>query len=440
MARVSSRLVIRRARLVRDPPASGVTVVVAGGRIARVALAGEPVAVEPGDWEIDAAGRLLVPGGVDAHAHLAMGALLRFAGLPVRYPGSPRALRQGFRRPVEERLAPADVEALAAAAALSALRAGTTTVLSLERGMPGEELATLVAAERAVRAVGLRAVLAHGASDLGGTERGLASARAAEAFAEPRAADPLVRGMAGLDGLHATTRATLEALAGPASRYGLHASIGEDGSDLERSWALERKWPMQVLDDSGLLGSRTLVAHASTLATPEAEVLRSSDGVVVVTPRAARYWGTDLAGMDSAALLETPLALGTDGLFPDLAGEAVELAAHLRRRRSTPPPAAEFLEESAWPTGAALAGQLLGTRLGVIEEGAAADLAILEWRPSAVEPEGRGGNGAILWAGAPAAWTIVAGEVRLREGVAIGVDPEETSARAVEAARRALAD
>jgi len=55
-------------------------------------------------------------------------------------------------------------------------------------------------------------------------------------------------------------------------------------------------------------------------------------------------------------------------------------------------------------------------------------------------PEGRGGDAAILWAGAPAAWVIVAGQVRLREGVPIGVDPDEVSARAVEAARHALAD
>jgi cytosine/adenosine deaminase-related metal-dependent hydrolase len=437
---VAARLVIRNARLVRDPPARGATVVVSGDRIARVALAGEAVAAEPGDWEIDAADRLVVPGGVDAHAHLALGALLRFAGLPVRYPGSARGLRQGFRRPIEERLAPADVEALAAAAALAALRAGTTTVLALERGAPGAELETLLAVERAVRAAGLRAVLAHGASDLGGSGHGLASARAAEAFAGPRAADPLVRGMAGLDGLHATTRATLEALAGPASRFGLHASVGEDGSDLERAWAIDREWPVRLLVEAGLLGSRTIVAHATTLATPEAEAIRAADAAVAIAPRAARYWGTGTGGLEIAALLEAPVALGTDGLFPDLAGEAVELAAALRRRRSAPPPPAEFLEEAAWPTGAALAGQLLGTRLGAIEAGAAADLVVLEWRPLGVEPEGKGGNAAVLWAGAPAAWTVVAGRVRLREGTPIGIDPAEVSARAVEAARRALAD
>ena len=156
--------------------------------------------------------------------------------------------------------------------------------------------------------------------------------------------------------------------------------------------------------------------------------------------RAARHWGVDPAGLGLAAVSEVPVALGTDGLFPDLAGEAVELAGHLRSRRSPPSLGWEFLEESVWPTAAALASQLLGTRLGAVQVGAAADLVILDWRPSGVEPEGRGGNAALLWAGAPASWVIVAGEVRLREGVALGVDPVEVSARAVESARRALAD
>ena len=440
MSAVQTRLVIRRARLVSDPPVENATVVVLGDRIVRVARDGEVVAAEPGDWEIDAAGRLLLPGGVDAHTHLAMGQLLRFAGLPARYPGSPKALRQGFRRPVEERLGPEEVEALATAAALAALRAGTTTVLGLERAAPGAELETLLAAERAVRKVGIRALLAHGASDLGGADRGRASARAALEFATPRAGDSMVRGMAGLDGLHATTRETLEALAEPASLFGLQAAIGEDGADLERAWGLEQKWPVQMLDDAGLLGARTVLAHMSTLSTPEAEAVRSADAVLVASLRASRFWGVPPMSLEIAANVEAPVALGTDGLFPDLAGEALELAAHLRVRRSASPPPSEFLADSVWPTAATLAGQLLGARLGVIEAGAAADLAILEWRPAGVVPEGRGGDAAILWAGAPAAWVIVAGQVRLREGIPIGVDPDEVSARAVEAARHALAD
>ena len=394
MARVSTRLVIRRARLVRDPPADGATVVVEGGLITRVALPGEPVAPSRATGRSTPTGGSLVPGCVDAHTHLAVGALLRFAGLPGRYPGSPRALRQGFRRPVEERLAPADVEALATAAALAALRAGTTTVIALERAMPGEELATLEAAERAVRAVGIRALLAHGASDLGGADRGRASARAAMEFAAPRAADPLVRGMAGLDGLHATTRETLDALAEPAARFGIHASVGEDGSDLERSWGLER---------SGRSSSST--TPGSWAAPPSSPTGPPSP------PRRPRR---------SAP----PTPCWWCRCAPPATGASTRPASASPRRRRSRSRSEPMVSSPTWParrwsspdTCAAVAphhprgrsssrsrsgrpaprwrASSSGRGSESVQEGAAADLVILDWRPSGVEPEGRGGNAA----------------------------------------------
>jgi len=437
---VADRIAIRGAVLAGDPPRSGVTVVVEGARIAAVAPPGEPVEPLPGDWNVDADGRLLVPGAVDAHTHLALGPLLRLAGLPERFPGTLRGLRAGFRRPVEDRLDPAALEALARASALSALQAGVSCVLALERGAAGEELESLAAVERAVRQVGLRAVLAYGASDVGGAERGLAAARAALEYGERRRGDPLVRGMAGLEGLHVTTGATLDALAEPALRFGLHASVAEDGADLERSWAVDGKRPIALLEAKGLLGPRTVVAHGSTTGSEEASLLCRADATLVATPRAAAFWGGELPPFEILAAHEVPVALGTDGIFHDLAGEAVALTAHLRWRRSGPPPPSELLGHAVWPTGGTLAGQLFGERLGAIEPGALADLAILEWRPSGVPPEGTDGDVAILWAGARAAWMIVGGEVRLREGVPLGVDPAEVAARASEAARRVLAD
>ncbi|HVP67028.1 MAG TPA: amidohydrolase family protein [Anaeromyxobacteraceae bacterium] len=437
---MGERLVIRGAVLAGDPPREGVTVVVEGSRIAAVLANGDGVEPQPGDWDVPADGRLLVPGAVDAHAHLALGPLLRLVGLPERFPGSVRALRMGFRRPVEDRLRPAALEALALAGALESLRAGVTCVLALERAAPGEELEVLSALARAVRRVGLRAALAYGASDLGGADRGLAAARAASAFGEERLGDPLVRGMAGLEGLYATTPGTLEALAEPASRFGLHASISEDGSDLERSWALDGRRPVELLHAKGLLGPKTIVAHGCNTGSDEASLLRRADAALVATPRAASWWGVELPPFEILAAHEVPVALGTDGIFPGPAGEAVALAAHLRRRGSGPPAPAELIGHVVWPTAAALAGQLFGERLGAIEPGALADLALLDWRPAAAPPEGTDGDVAILWAGAPAAWVIVGGEVRLREGAPLGVDPTEVAARAREAARRALSD
>ena len=435
----STRIVIRGAAIAGEPPRAGATVVVEGRTIVRVAEAGESVPPRPGDWEVDADGRLLVPGGVDGHTHLALSPLWRLAGLPERFPGSARQMRLGFRHPAEAALDPGAGEALAAAGALAALRAGVTCAFALERGAPGRERETLEAAARAAERVGLRAVLAYGASDLGGEARGAAAVEASAAFARARRDGPRIRGAAGLDGLFATGNRTLEALAGPAAELGLHASVSEDGADLERSWALDGKRPLELLDARGLLGPRTLVAHGSAVGSDEANLVRRADALLVTTPRADAWWGGDPPPYELLAAHETPVALGTDGVFPDLASTAVSVTVGLRRRRSGPLPPAEMLGHVLWPTAAVAAGQAFGGRLGTIEAGALADLVLLDWRPSGVPPEGTDGDVALLWAGAPAAWAIVDGEVRLREGRPLGLDPAEIAARAAEAARRVLA-
>ncbi len=432
------RLVIQDALLAGEPPRAGVTVVVEGRRIARVAAAGERVEPRPGDWEIDAAGRLLVPGGVDAHAHLAVGALLKLAGLPARFPGSVPELRARVRAPLEDRLDPDALEALSAAGALAALKAGVTCVVDLARSAPGREEEALPAVARGAARVGIRAVLAYGANDLGGPHRGQAGVRASAAFAERALADPLLRGMAGLDGLATTGPETLSALAGPARAHGLHASVAEDDADLAHAYARSFLRPVQLLGSSALLGPRSVLAHGSTIGSEEATLLMHTESWVAATPRSASFWGAAVAPVETLAAHEVQIALGTDGLFPDVAGEMVALAMHLRRGGRRGPPPAELLARVVWPGGGALASRLFGEVLGSVEEGALADLVVLDWRPALPLPEAAGGDVAMLWAGASAAWAIVDGQVRIREGRLLGGDEAEIAARAREAASRVL--
>jgi cytosine/adenosine deaminase-related metal-dependent hydrolase len=435
---VETRIVIQGAVLPGGPAAQGATILVEGRRIAAVLPGGQPVAPRPGDWEVDAAGRLVVPGGIDAHSHLALGALLRLAGLPARFAGSVLELRASFRAPLEDRLDPEALEALSAAGALAALRAGVTCVLDLCRAAPGREGEALSAVARGVARPGLRAALAYGASDLGGAQRGLAGAQAAAAFARQAKAEPTLRGMAGLDGLAATGPETLAALAEPAAGFGLHASISEDEADLARAYARSFLRPVQVLGSTGLLGPRTVVAHGSTLSAAEANLLARSESWVAATPRAAQWCGAGLAPVELLAARDAAVTLGTDGLFPDLAGEAMALTLALRGARRGGVPPAELLGHVVWPAGAALASRLFGDRVGAVEEGALADLVVLDWRPPLPLPEVPEGDLALLWAGAPAAWVIVDGKVRLREGRLLGADEAEISARAREAAARVL--
>ena len=138
-------------------------VVVQGGMVARISPdADEPV--RPGDWAIEAGGRLLVPGRVDGHA------------CPGHVPGARRALTEP------------ESSAVAAAAIALALRIGVTTMLEQVEGVE-DGGAALDGRFRVARALGVRLVASLAAEGRHGIATHELNAEAARRTAD----DPLVR-------------------------------------------------------------------------------------------------------------------------------------------------------------------------------------------------------------------------------------------------------
>jgi 5-methylthioadenosine/S-adenosylhomocysteine deaminase len=433
MAPMDGRLVIRNGHVARV--GAGATVVVEGRRISQVAAADVTVEPRPGDWDVEADGRLVVAGGIDAHGHLALGSLLRRAGLPGRPPPTVADLRAGVRAPLEERATPERIQPLVHAAAVAALRAGVTCVLDLVRGAPGAAGAILDAEARALDAAGLRAVVALGArARPGDGASGTADVEASAAFAARHAGHRLLRGAVGLSGLAEASDALLDAAAAPARAHGLLACVGEDESDLAHAFARWGRRPLELMRERGLLSPRTVVGHAGTAVHAEGLALAESGAALAATPRAAMFFGAPVPPLVPLAALGVTVVLGTDGLFPDVAGEAFAAATMYRSAERSAGAAAGLVGRAAWPAAARLASDLFGERLGVLEAGALADLAVLDWRPPVPLPDLPDGDLAMLWAGAPAAWTIVDGEVRLREGRLLGGDEAAIAQAAREAA------
>jgi 5-methylthioadenosine/S-adenosylhomocysteine deaminase len=342
----------------------------------------------PGDWVVDARGRLLLPGRVDAHA--------RLTG-----PTAPRAWST------------AEVEALAASALAQALRAGVTSVFEHLSAVeqPGEALAAeALTAER----LGIRLLASHAT----GGERWEASLEENVDFNRAWGSHPLVRGALGLSRLADAPEPLLARMEGADSP--LHLPLAETDEDLLRTHQRYGLRTVERLERHGLLGPQTVAAHARCIDGHEARVLAEHHTLVAWCP--LRDLLGEGHGFEALWIPEHRVALGSSaaGSLPqqwDAARAMARKAARLGRLWPE-----ELVSRLLLDGAQELVSGLYGAAAGRVAPGALADLALLDTLP---EGEGWTVELAAEAARAPVAYTVVAGRVALREGQLLGADALE---------------
>ncbi len=378
-------------------------VVVEGGRVTHVGPDADTPAL-PGDWAVDGRGRLLVPGRVDAHARLTAPA----AG------ASPWTA--------------SEVEALAAAALARAVRSGVSSVFEMLDAVdhPAEALAMqALTAER----LGIRLVAAHAT----GGEHWQGPLEANLSFLRAWSSHPLVRGAVGISRLADAPEPMLARVsaAADAAQAVVHLALAETDEDLVLNHQKYGVRSVERLAQHGLLGPRTVAAHARCVDAHEARVLAQRSVLVAWSP--LRDLLGEGYGFEALLIPEHRVALGTSGLgtLPqqwDAAWAMGRKAARLGRLW------AEELVPALLQQGAAdLVSDLYGAPAGRVAAGALADLALLEMLP---EGDVWTADVAAEVSRAPVAWTVVAGRVVLRDGQLLGADALELEREAV-AVRRA---
>ena len=362
--------ILQGATLVELEPA---TVEVADLRIeeGRIVARGDRLEPGEGDEVVPLRGKMVIPGLITAHHHL-------YAVLGRGMPGfgaaseDAQALHWGPRWRLQDALDGDASEAAAAAGALDALLAGTTTVFD-QHASPKAIPGALVRVARGVNEVGLRAVLSYEVSDRSG-----AVARE-EALEENVAFHGKARGrFRGMIGAHASFTLSNDALEGlqhavKATGAALHITVAEDPVDERLSLERYGDAPVSRLQRHELLSPRTLAAHVVHLAWPELSQLISAGAWILHNPRANMQ---DQVGYAPAGKFGARAALGTGWLTPDLFAEAQ--AGHQRALEAGQPIAAlRFLAN-----GHRIASELYGETIGPLREGAVADLVVLDYAPA----------------------------------------------------------
>lgn len=369
----------------------------------------------PDEARIDATGCVVLPGLVLGHTHL-------YSGLARGMPGPLQAPRN-FTEILEQVWWKLDValdeDSLGAAAEVALAEAalcGVTCVVDHHESPRFIDGSLDVIAEAAER-IGLRAILCYGATDRHGHADALAGLAECVRFARrARGGGPRVGAMLGLHAAFTCRDETLARAADLAHSedLGVHVHAAEDACD---AGAIER------LAAAGLVGPRTLLAHAVHATPAEHERVRAAGATVVHNPRSNMQ-----NAVGSARLLDLAghVALGTDGMDGDLFTEA--RAAHLTGRMLYGPQGGVDAVEMV-ATSARFAERILGPCAG--------DAVVLEYDPpTPLEADNLAGH-LLFGLGARAVRDVVVdGRLVVRDRRLARIDAAALAARArVQAAR-----
>jgi 5-methylthioadenosine/S-adenosylhomocysteine deaminase len=352
-------------------------VLVADDEIQDVGPTAELESTYDADETVDATGQVVIPGLINLHVH--SGFIRGLAeDMPVwewlveHVDPTHRALRREDARAAYE-LCYAEMA-----------KAGITCALDMYRYM--EEAAEIV------DDYGLRAVLSPYVADRDGFEYFPSvddNVDLVEQYHDT--ADGRVKVWFGLEHIEYCTEAAYRRVADLAAEYGVGIHTHGEESPKKAQELTDRYGmrPIEVFEDWGILGPKTVVAHCVWLTNREIEVLAETDTSVAHCPTSNEKLASGVAPVPKLSNHGVPVGLGTDGIkennrldvIQEMKNAALLQKVHRLDARAIP---GEQALRMATMGGARALG--LDDEIGSIEAGKQADLVLLDFQQPHLSP------------------------------------------------------
>ncbi|MFZ0545113.1 MAG: putative aminohydrolase SsnA [Candidatus Promineifilaceae bacterium] len=361
-------------------------VLIEDGRIAALGDTAELIAQYPDVLTIDAEGQLVMPGNICAHTHF-YGAFARGMAIPGPAPKDfPDILKRLWWR-LDRALLDIDVQYSALVSLVDAIKHGTTTLID-HHASPNAIDSSLDQIADAVEEAGVRAVLCYEVTDRNGNDQAKAgigeNVRYLHSLQERDG-----RLLRGTFGLHASLTLSDETLADCVSAVqgldtGFHIHAAEHEVD---EYDSRRKYGKRVIDrlaGAGILGPKSIVAHAVHIDPSEMNLLRETESWVTHQPRSNMNNAVGAANIEGMLRLGIPVCLGNDGFSNNMWAEW-KAAYFLHKAAYRDPRRANGMDivKMAVYNNAALAGVFWPELpIGRLEPGAAADIIFVDYHPT----------------------------------------------------------
>jgi len=422
-------------------------ILIEGRRIAAIGTTAALVAAHPDEPVLDARQQLAMPAALCGHTHF-YGAFARGWAYPGPAAASFGEILERLWWRLDKQLTLEDVRASALVCLADAIRHGTTTLID-HHASPNAIEGSLDVIAEAVIASGVRASLAYEVTDRDGTERARAGIAENVRFLQRlrRAPHPQLAASFGLHASLTLSDATLaEAVAAADSGGaaadgggGFHVHAAEGIEDVEDSLAKSGKRTIARLKEAGILGPRTIVAHAVHIDEREMELLAESGTWVTHQPRSNMNNAVGLTQVERLLAHGVRVALGNDGFSNNVAAEMkVAYLVHKLMQQDPRAMPADLVFRLAYDANAALARIFWpDQRLGELAPGAMADIVLVDYKPTTPLTAGNLPWHIIFGYEASAiTTTISAGQVLMQDCKLLTLDEEAITAHSRELAAR----
>ncbi len=330
---------------------------------------------------IDARGKVVMPGFINAHMHL----YSSFArGLIRAEPAHDfsELLRNLWWR-LDRQLRLEDCRYSTLVAGMEAIRHGTTTIFD-HHSSPHAVRGSLDTIAGAVRGLGLRACLCYEVSDRDGTEVAWAGIDENLRFLEEcqRQDDNQIKALFGLHASFTLEEATLRRCVELAAkcRAGFHVHCAEDVVDQRTTRRRFGKSVVRRLYDHGILGPGSLCAHAVHVGDLEWDMLKETGTAVVHNPQSNMNNAVGVMDLPKAVQKGVLIGLGTDAMTGNML-EELRSAIWLQRLSQRDPCAAFNEAVNLLVKGNQQITRRYFRQVGQLREGWAADLICIDYSP-----------------------------------------------------------
>jgi putative selenium metabolism protein SsnA len=354
-------------------------VVIEGNQIAAVGEAGELKKQFSSAESVDCSNKIILPGFICTHHHL-YSTMARGMAIPGEPAENFVEILQRLWWKLDKALSSEDVLVSAQIPLIECIRNGTTTIID-HHASPSCRDGSLDLIESAVRQAGLRASLCYEVSDRNIEGGGIAENQ--RFIKKIGRGDGHISSMMGLHASFTLSDASLEKCVGIArdAGVGCHVHVAEDVSDREDSILKYGKPTVKRLDDMGVTGDRSIFVHCVHVDESEMDIIASTNTSVVHNPESNMNNAVGVSKLLEFLKKGILVGLGTDGMSSDMLAQM--RCAYLLHRLANHDPRVGFLEapKLLLQNNAEICKRQFGIRLGEIEQGLPADLAILDYRP-----------------------------------------------------------